>query len=119
MKIPKGFYKYIKDKRVTKERNGQEICLRVEPKEVGDILNEYFASVFTVEKDMEDKEHGEINSDILKNVHFREEEVLDILKRIKVDKSLGPDQVYPRALQEAKEVIAGPLAEIFVSSIVA
>ncbi|WP_221627757.1 hypothetical protein, partial [Proteus mirabilis] len=41
-----------------------------------------------------------------------------VLKRIKVDKSPGPDQVYPRTLWEAREVIAGPLAEIFVSSIV-
>eukprot|EP00061_Rhincodon_typus_P014892 g42258.t1 len=40
-----------------------------------------------------------------------DEEVQDILKHIKVDKSLGPDQVYPR------EVIAGPPAETFVSSI--
>ncbi|XP_072415582.1 phosphatidylethanolamine N-methyltransferase isoform X1 [Chiloscyllium punctatum] len=49
---------------------------------------------------------------------FLEEEVLDVSKRVKVDKSPGPDQVYPRTLWEAKEVIAGPLAEIFVSSIV-
>ncbi|XP_072434162.1 sodium leak channel NALCN isoform X3 [Chiloscyllium punctatum] len=47
-----------------------------------------------------------------------EEEVPDVLKSIKVDKSPGPDQVYPRTLWEAREVIAGPLAEIFVSSIV-
>eukprot|EP00061_Rhincodon_typus_P014827 g42140.t1 len=36
---------------------------------MGEILNKYFASVFTEEKDMEDRERGKINSDILKNVH--------------------------------------------------
>ncbi|MBB6725585.1 hypothetical protein [Proteus mirabilis] len=60
---PKGFYKYIKDKRVTRERIGplkdQQGGLCVEPQEMGEILNEYFASVFTVEKDMEDIECGE------------------------------------------------------------
>eukprot|EP00061_Rhincodon_typus_P005789 g25733.t1 len=93
---PKGFYKYIKDRRVTREKIGpvkdQQGHLRVEPQEMSEILNKYFASVFTVEKDMEDIDHGEINSDILKNVHITEEEELDVLKHKKMDKSLGPDQ---------------------------
>eukprot|EP00061_Rhincodon_typus_P018742 g48044.t1 len=46
-----------------------------------------------------------------------EEEVLNALQHIKVDKSLGPDQVYHKTLWEAREEVAGPLAEIFVSSI--
>eukprot|EP00061_Rhincodon_typus_P008815 g31760.t1 len=83
---------------------------------MGEILNDYFASVFKVEKDMEDREHGEINSDILKNVHITKEE-LDVLKCIKVDKSLGSDQVYPRTLWEVREDIAGLLSEIFVAPI--
>eukprot|EP00061_Rhincodon_typus_P012497 g38263.t1 len=33
-----------------------------------EILNEYFASMFTVEKDMDDRERGKTNSDILKNL---------------------------------------------------
>ena len=44
--------------------------------------------------------------------------MLEVLKHIKVDKSLGPDDVYLRTLWEAREEIAGPLAEIFESSIV-
>eukprot|EP00061_Rhincodon_typus_P004021 g21573.t1 len=82
-----------------------------------EILNEYFTSVFTVEKDMKSRELGEVDNNILKNVHITEEEVLNILKLIKVDKSPGPDQVYPRTLWEAREVIAGPFVEVFVSSI--
>eukprot|EP00061_Rhincodon_typus_P011770 g37039.t1 len=84
---------------------------------MGETLNKYFASMFTVDKDMEDREYGEINSNILKNVNITEDEVLDILKCIKKDKSLGPDQVYPRILWEAREEIAEPYAEIFVSLI--
>ena len=44
--------------------------------------------------------------------------MLEVLKRIKVDKSAGPDEVYSRTLWEAREEIAGPLAEIFEQSIV-
>eukprot|EP00061_Rhincodon_typus_P002715 g18284.t1 len=83
---------------------------------MGEILNEYFALEFTVEKDMEDREHGEINSNIFKNIHITEEEVLDVLKYIELGKSLGPNQVYPRTLREAREVVAGPLAEILESA---
>eukprot|EP00061_Rhincodon_typus_P011302 g36215.t1 len=46
-----------------------------------------------------------------------EEKVLDLLKHIKVDKSPGPNQMYTRTLWETTEVIAGPIAEIFISSI--
>eukprot|EP00061_Rhincodon_typus_P009710 g33412.t1 len=81
------------------------------------LRSEYFVSEFTVEKDIEDIERGEIDSDILKNVHITEEEVLGGLKRIKVDKFPGPDQAHPKTLWEVREVIAGPLPEIFVSSI--
>ena len=64
---------------------------------MGEILNEYFSSKFTVEKSMDVRELGEINSDAL-SVHITEKEVLEVLKRIKVDKSPGPDEVYPRTL---------------------
>ena len=33
------------------------------------------------------------------------------------DKSPGPDGIYPRLLREARDEIAGPLTEIFVSSL--
>ena len=54
----------------------------------------------------------------MRSVHITEKEVLEIFKCTMVDKSLGPDEVYPRTLWEAREEIASPLAEIFESSIV-
>eukprot|EP00061_Rhincodon_typus_P007391 g29046.t1 len=80
-------------------------------------IKRVFCICVYMEEDMEDRERSEVNSGILKNVHITEEEVLDALKRIKVDKSPGPDQVHPEALWEAREGIAGPIALIFVSSI--
>ena len=44
--------------------------------------------------------------------------MLKVLKRVKVDKSPGPDEVYPRTLWEAWEEIAGPQAAIFESLMV-
>ena len=77
-------------------------------------LNEYFASVFTKEKDVVDGECRKEDGDILGHVEIKKE-VLEVSKNIKVDKSPGPDRVYPRILREAKEEIAEALAKIFVS----
>ena len=43
--------------------------------------------------------------------------MLGFLGNIKTDKSPGPDGIYPRLLRETRDVIAGPLTEIFVSSL--
>ena len=49
-------YSYVRNKRVVREKigpfrdKGGELCL--EPKGIGEILNEYFASVFTKERDL-------------------------------------------------------------------
>eukprot|EP00061_Rhincodon_typus_P013763 g40342.t1 len=46
-----------------------------------------------------------------------QEEVLGILNCITVDKFPGLDGIYPRLLREAREEIAGALADIFISSL--
>eukprot|EP00061_Rhincodon_typus_P003128 g19359.t1 len=53
----------------------------------------------------------------LNQVAIKKEEVLYILKTIKVDKSPGPDGIYPRILREAKDQIAGELTDIYASSL--
>ncbi|PLS49478.1 hypothetical protein CYV29_15670, partial [Carnobacterium maltaromaticum] len=118
---PKAFYSYIRSKRVTRERigplkdKGGKLC--VESEKMGEILNEYFASVFTEERDMTDVEVRNRCLITLGQVGIRREEVLGILKGIKVDKSPGPDGIYPRLLREAREEIAGALTDIFAASL--
>eukprot|EP00061_Rhincodon_typus_P008600 g31345.t1 len=113
---------YTRNKRVVKERvgllkdKGGNLCVELE--ELSEVLNEHFTMVFTKEKDMEDVKIREGYVHILGHVDIKKEEVLGVLKNIKVDKSLGPDGIYPRMLKEAREEIAGVLTEIFVSSLV-
>ena len=78
----------------------------------GRVLNDYFASVFTKEKDLVDDESGKGCVDSLSQVEIKKEEVLGFLRNIKIDKSPGPDEIYPRILREAREEIAGALREI-------
>ena len=118
---PKAFCTYIKSMRVARERvgplkdKGGHLC--VEPEEMDEVLNEYFASVFTKEKDLVDDESGKGCVDSLNHVEIKKEEVLGFLRNIQVDKTPGPDAIYPRILREAREEIAGALREIFVSSL--
>ncbi|XP_067904856.1 uncharacterized protein [Heterodontus francisci] len=117
---PKAFYTYVRNKRMTRVRvgpirdSGGNLCL--ESEEVGEVLNEYFASVFTSERDLVVCEDSVKQADMLEQVDVKED-VLEILKDMRIDKSPGPDGIYPRLLREAREEIAAPLAMIFASSL--
>eukprot|EP00061_Rhincodon_typus_P001457 g14842.t1 len=54
---------------------------------------------------------------MLGHFEIKKEVVLRALKGIKVDKSPGPDGIYPRLVREAREEIAGALTKTFVSSL--
>eukprot|EP00061_Rhincodon_typus_P003901 g21251.t1 len=77
---PKAFYRYVKNKRITEEKvgplkdKGENLCLEAE--DVGEILNEYIASVFTQEKDMEDGKICVEHADVPGNFEIKNEMVL-------------------------------------------
>jgi len=88
-----AFHTYIKCNRVAREWVGtlkdREVNLCVEPEEMGVVLNEYIASVFTKEKEMLDDESGEGCVDTLRHVEVKMEEVLGVLKSIRLDKQIA------------------------------
>eukprot|EP00061_Rhincodon_typus_P015044 g42500.t1 len=118
----KAFYRYTKKKRLTREKVGplkdKGGNLYLEAKDVGEILNEYFAVIFTQEKDMEDSESCVEHANMLGRFEIKKEVVLDLLKNNKVVRFPGPDDTYPRLLGEAREEIAGGLTKIFVCLLV-
>ncbi|CAJ0941818.1 unnamed protein product [Ranitomeya imitator] len=88
-----------------------------EDEEKGNMLNDFFSSVFTQENPMADKMISDKNSPL--NVTcLTQQEVRRRLNITKIDKSPGPDGLHPRVLQELSTVIDRPLFLISKDSII-
>ena len=55
-------------------------------------------------------------SDILDNIDITYETVLKKLKKLKIDKSPGPDTIHPRVIHEIADHVSTPLAILFSTS---
>jgi hypothetical protein len=123
---PKKFWKYVRSKketiigvadiiRVNEDGSSSKIT---NDNEKATVFAEYFSKVFTVE--------GEGSFDRLYPIHIvspmpeleiTASQVELKLKKLKLDKSPGPDQLHPRVLYEVRELISGPLQLLFDKSI--
>ena len=77
------------------------------------ILNEYFASVFTKEPNGDFCELEQRDIDEQSQIHIRKLEVKKLLKELKTCKSPGPDGLHPRLLHELANQVYLPLSIIF------
>jgi hypothetical protein len=116
----KKFSNYVKEKTKTKTSIGP---LRSETGEttadknaMANILNNFFASVFTNEdKNNMPAKNAETES-VLRTVSFTPLEVIRKLNNLRADSAPGPDKIYPRMLKELRYEIADPLSKIFTKS---
>ncbi|PKU43820.1 rna-directed dna polymerase from mobile element jockey-like [Limosa lapponica baueri] len=116
----KSFYKYISNKRRTRENLhplldvGGKIVTKDEGK--AEVLYAFFASVFssrvgslsTQIPELSDRGREQNEAPII-----QEEVVRDLLQHLDINKSMGPDGIYPRVLRELAEVPAEPLSIIY------
>ncbi|CAM4662215.1 unnamed protein product [Lepidochelys kempii] len=115
-----GFFRCVGNKKKAKESVGPLLNeggnLVTEDVEKANVLNAFFASVFTNKVSSQTAALGitKWGRDGQPSVEI--EVVRDYLEKLDVHKSMGPDELHLRVLKELAAVIAEPLAIIFENS---
>ncbi|CAM4646594.1 unnamed protein product [Lepidochelys kempii] len=116
----KGFFRYVGNKKKAKESVGPLLNeggnLVTEDVEKANVLNAFFASVFTNKVSSQTAALGNTAWGVGGQLSVEKEVVRDYLEKLDVHKSTGPDALHPRVLKELAAVIAEPLAIIFENS---
>ena len=123
---PKSFYSYVRSKSKTKDRVGPLIDDKnntvTNDVEMCKMFNDYFSSVFTDESlhptlpIIQDLFKDDC-SKMLLDVHVSEAVVFNRLKKLKLNKAPGVDNIAPKVLIETAEFISKPLSVIFNKSL--
>ena len=114
---PHGIWKAIPTADSTKRGNHQHLLSRyASASDLASSLNCVFSSVFS-ESSCIDPEEVVSSSDENWNIEISTKIVSDLLKNLKSHKSAGNDSLSPRLLKAGHDVLAGPLAHLFASSV--
>jgi hypothetical protein len=117
----KKFTNYIKSK--TKARTGigplkkADGTLTTDGREMADILNGFFSSVFTKEDLTNLPTKNRETNKLLTDIVINERLVVKKIDKLKKDSAPGPDNIHPRLLKELKHQVARPLVIIFNKSL--
>ena len=116
---PKLFYSQINRARKCRDKvaplqdeNGE---ITVDPKRQADILNRYYAGVFTRCSEEPPTPRRTLETK-LEKIEITKEKVLAAISGIKQDAAPGPDEIPPKVIYELREELAGPMTSLFRKS---
>ena len=114
---PKAFYQYIASKTTKKEGVSELIksdgTLTKNDTEKCETINNFFSSVFTVECTHDLPDFKPIINETISSVNTSTNEIINILNKLDISKSPGPDNLHPKLLKETSCEIAVPLKLLF------
>jgi hypothetical protein len=120
-KNPKSLFSYVRqrnaiDTSITALKSPTDRTV-TEPKEIADVLNNHFSSVFQGETDNLPCFSSPLVSFRLESVMFTEADIAERLAALDRTKSMGVDGIHPHVLRECSHALAQPLVLIISSSI--
>ena len=114
---PKAFFQYVNTKLKPKENISNLLkddgTLTSTDLEKCDVLNNFFASVFTTEDKNEIPTFSCPNTNFLSTMSITDHDMERALNSLKVNKSPGPDGLHPRILSELSFELSRPLTLLF------
>ena len=118
----KSFYSYVSSRTKSKSNVGpikkSDGSVTNDDKEVCDLLNSYFSSVFSAEGDGPVPTLSRLPcNETLTDVNFSEEAIEAKINKLKPGCAPGPDRITEKILKEVKEYITLPLSIIFTRSL--
>ncbi|KAG7172219.1 hypothetical protein Hamer_G009566, partial [Homarus americanus] len=118
----KVFWKYVQTKTRTKARiadlckDEEKLQKTVNDQEKADVLSEQFSRVFIKEPDRGIPTANKKDVPALQHLEITEGKIRKVIKKLKRQKSPGPDGLYPRVIKEMMEELLQPLRILFESS---
>ena len=117
---PKMFYSYLNSKMSNRHsvgplKDGETVVSSDEA--MANVLNKFFASVFTVENPELPESLPSNVTNKLCDVSFPEETVTAKIDALKSDAAPGPDKIRPRLLKSVSDVLCKPLSIVFMRSL--
>ena len=92
--------------------------IEVEDKDKSNLLNNYFASISTVDDDGSDVPHCDCRTDHnLSSIHITEEDIIDIIKSLNIKKASGIDEISHLMLRNTVQTVYKPLYLLFTKSL--
>ena len=117
---PKEFFSHVNSRKSIRRDIGPLVngdgALQHSDVEIADILNGYFASVFTEENGLTPEPSSFFEGQKLEFVEFNEETIKSKIDKLLATKSPGPDRFLPRVLKEVRDEITPHLSKIFNKS---